>query len=234
MFKAMDRSTVGRRHFLELVGISGAIMGGMSASQHVFAMEANVHAADMPRNERTLHLALALRDLWVGHIFWLRSVSLAVIEGNDAAMEVAAQQAAVNADAIAASIEPYYGPAAREVFAKLLADHYRSVKAYLAATASGNGSMQATETQSLASNSEEIAVFLCGVNPYFLKDELWSLLQAHGGHHIQQIQQLWAGNFVSEAETWASMKAHVYQIADMTAGVLTKQFPEKVPAELSG
>lgn len=234
MINVMDRNVVGRRNFLRLAGIGGVVAGGMTASRIARAAERNDHAPGVPANEKTLQLTLVLRDRWVGHIFWLRGVSLAVIESNDAAMEVAELQAAANADSIAASIEPYYGTAAKEAFAGLLADHYKWVKTYLAATVSSNPSMQATATQSLASNAEEIAEFLSEANPHLLKDELQSLLLAHGGHHIQQIQQIWAGNFASEAETWAGMKAHVYRIADVTAEALTKQFPGIVPTGLSG
>jgi hypothetical protein len=55
-----------------------------------------------------------------------------------------------------------------------------------------------------------------------------SLLLAHGGHHIQQIQQLKDRNYAAEAKTWESMKVHIYQIADATADALAKQFPKRL------
>jgi hypothetical protein len=59
------------------------------------------------------------------------------------------------------------------------------------------------------------------------KDALYSVLLAHGGHHIQQIQELKARNYAAEAKTWDDMKSHVYQIADATADALAKQFPKQ-------
>jgi hypothetical protein len=53
------------------------------------------------------------------------------------------------------------------------------------------------------------------------------LLLAHGGHHIQQIQQLKDRQYEAEAQTWEEMKKHVYQIADATADALAKQFSKK-------
>ena len=50
---------------------------------------------------------------------------------------------------------------------------------------------------------------------------------AHGGHHIQQIQQLKDRKYEAEAQTWEEMKKHVYQIADATADALAKQFAKK-------
>jgi hypothetical protein len=235
MFKTTeyDRPTR-RRDCLMLIGAVGAAASLVSADTTAFASEDHHHAivvrvaAEQPsRSQNTSQTAAALRDLWIGHIFWVRSVSVAALDHNDAAMKTAEQQAVANAQSIAASIEPFYGAAARDAFFKLLAGHYGAVKAYLVATVSNNASGQAAATQSLASNAEEIAIFLSKANSYLPKDALNSLLLAHGGHHIQQIQELKARDYAAEAETWQAMKNHVYQIADATAEAVTKQFPER-------
>jgi len=53
------------------------------------------------------------------------------------------------------------------------------------------------------------------------------LLTAHGGHHVQQIQQLHAKQYAEEARTWDAMKNHMYVIADALTNAIAKQFPEK-------
>jgi hypothetical protein len=78
------------------------------------------------------------RDLWVGHIFWIRNVSFATLNKNDAAVKTAEQQVFANAHLIAGTIEPFYGAGAKDSFFRLLAGHYGAVKAYLVATADGN------------------------------------------------------------------------------------------------
>jgi hypothetical protein len=150
-----------------------------------------------------------------------------MIDKNDAAAKAAEQQAVANAKLIAATIEPFYGAAAKDSFFKLLAGHYGAVKAYLVATVAGDTAAQGTATQSLTSNAEEIATFLSKANPYLPKDAVLGLLLAHGGHHIQQIQQLKDRKYEAEAQTWEEMKGHVYQIADATADALAKQFAKK-------
>jgi hypothetical protein len=217
-----------------LVGVFGAVASVLPGGLTAFAAEphskvaaAHGTAKQKSHNAMTAQTAAVLRDVWIGHIFWVRGVSLAVIEKNDAAMKAAEQQAVANAQAIAASIEPFYGAAAKEAFFKLLAGHYGAVKAYLVATAGDDSSGQAAATQSLTSNAEAIAVFLSKANPHLPKEALQALLLAHGGHHIQQIQQLKERNFTAEAKTWESMKEHVYQIADATADALAKQFPKR-------
>jgi hypothetical protein len=222
-----------RRNFLIFSGAVGAVAGVLPLAGAASALERHEHAGSRvaavqpSRTAKASETAAALRDLWIGHIFWTRNVSVAAIDKNDAAIKAAEQQAVANAQAIAASIEPFYGAAAKESFFKLLAGHYGAVKAYLAATVAGDASAQATATQSLTSNAEEIAVFLSKANPHLPKDALHSLLLAHGGHHIQQIQQLKERNYTSEASTWEDMKNHVYQIADATADALAKQFVRK-------
>jgi hypothetical protein len=225
-----------RRNFLKLVGVACVTAGivplprtaraGELHKRTVFAA-VSAAATSQPRSAKTSYIAAALRDLWVGHIFWVRNVSIAIFNTNDAAMKAAERQAVSNAQSIAATIEPFYGAPAKEAFFKLLAGHYGAVKTYLVATASGDASAQANATQSLTSNAEEIAIFLSKANPYLQKDALHSLLLAHGGHHIQQIQQLKDRKYDAEAKTWEDMKDHIYQIADATADALAKQFAKE-------
>jgi hypothetical protein len=221
------------RDFLKLVSIACVTAGIVPLPGTVSAGELRNPTAvsavsavvtSQTRNAKTSHTAAALRDLWVGHIFWVRNVSIAIFNRNDAAMSAAERQAV---SSIAATIEPFYGAVAKEVFFKLLASHYGAVKAYLVATASGDAFAQANATQSLTSNAEEIAVFFSKANPYLQKDPLHSLLLAHGGHHMRQIQELKDRKYDAEAKTWEDMKDHIYQIADATADALAKQFAKK-------
>jgi len=221
-----------RRRLLALAGGAAALLptvGNVFASDHSFHVAATKRSTEEKggRTFKRSQTAAALRDLWLGHIFWVRNVSVAAIDKNDPAMKAAEQQAVANAQSIADSIEPFYGVAAKKEFFKLLAGHYGAVKAYLLATVSGDSSGQNAATQSLTSNADEIAAFLSKANPYLPQDTVRGLLLAHGGHHIQQIQQLKDRQYHAEAATWEDMKGHVYQIADATAGALAKQFNKR-------
>lgn len=210
----------------ELVTVGAAIAALVPLSGSAFA--ARKHSPKkQARTDKTFETAAALRDLWIGHIFWVRAVSIATIEKRDVAARIAEEQAVTNARSIAATIEPFYGAAAKDTFFKLLAGHYGAVKAYLVATVADDAAKQGTATQSLTSNAEEIATFLSKANPYLPKDAVNNLLLAHGGHHIQQIQQLKDHKYEAEAHTWEEMKNHIYQIADATADALAKQFADK-------
>jgi hypothetical protein len=220
------------RHVLtdrrELLTAGCAIAALAPLSGSAFAASRQSQRANRTgRTGKTFETAALLRDLWIGHIFWVRAVSIATIEKQDDVAKIAEQQAVSNAKSIAATIEPFYGAAAKDAFFKLLAGHYGAVKAYLLATVADDTAKQGIATQSLTSNAEEIAGFLSKANPYLPKDAVNNLLQAHGGHHIQQIQQLKNRKYGAEAETWEDMKSHIYQIADATADALAKQFADR-------
>jgi hypothetical protein len=168
-----------------------------------------------------------LRDLWIGHIFWVRNVVVAAFAGDAVAQQMAEDQVVANARALAVSIEPFYGAKANDQFFTLLADHYGAVKAYLDASIAADAGKESEATAKLLSNATQIAVFLSNANPFLPKDVLEELLQAHAGHHISQIQQLQTKDYGSEAETWSAMSQHVYVVADATAEAIAKQFPAK-------
>jgi hypothetical protein len=182
------------------------------------------HDRASPTTSKAAATQDALRDLWVGHVFWVRNVALETIAGNDAAAKAADEQVVANARQIAAAIEPFYGkPASDKLFGQL-AGHYGAVKEYLEAK---NKPAQDAAFKKLAANAEEIAKFLSGANPHLPLDTLRALLLAHGGHHVEQIRQLRDKDYAGEAQTWEQMKQHMYVIADALTAAIAKQFPAK-------
>ena len=193
----------------------------------VRAQHAQHVVAQAPAQAKVAEAAAAQRDLWVGHIFWVRNVVTDILAGNKQAAAAAEKEVVANAKAIAASIEPFYGKAASEKLFGLLAGHYGAVKQHAEATAAGSKAKQDAAIKSLTANATEIARFLSGANPNLPFNTLNGLLLAHGGHHIQQNQQLKAKQYAQEAQTWEAMKNHMYVIADALAGAIAKQFPAK-------
>ena len=183
--------------------------------------------AQAPAAAKVAETSAVMRDLWVGHIFWVRNVVSDTLAGNKQAAAASEKEVVANAKAIAAAIEPYYGKAASEKLFGLLAGHYGAVKEHLEATAAGSKAKQDAAINQLTANATEIAKFLSGANPYLPFNTLNGLLLAHGGHHIQQNQQLKAKQYTQEAQTWEAMKNHMYVIADALAGAIAKQFPAK-------
>jgi hypothetical protein len=192
---------------------------GIADSQHG-AMQAG------PGNQAVV-TQMALRDLWLGHIFWVREVVSATVAKDAGAVAVAEGRAVDNAKQIASAIEPFYGRAASDQLFKLLAGHYTAIKGNAEATVAGNSGEAKNAAVELAANAREIGAFLSKANPHLQQQTLDALLTAHGGHHLQQNQQLAKGDRSAEARTWDEMRAHIYSISDALTAALVKQFPGK-------
>jgi hypothetical protein len=206
-------------------GLVAALLLGCSMT----AMAADTPpASDATRvSAKVVSTQAALRDLWVGHVFWVREVVQGMVHKDSAAAEQAEKQVVANAKQIAGAIEPFYGQAASGQLFKLLAGHYSAVKAHATATVAGKTAEARTALDQLVANAGEISKFLSGANPNLPEDKLRGLLTTHGGHHVQQNQQFAAHDLAGEARTWEAMKDHMYVIADALAGAIAKQFPEK-------
>jgi len=208
---------------LRILAVVAAFLFAMGTSTYA----QNHPASSIPGATKAVVTDAALRDLWVGHVFWVRAVVVESLAHNEKAAGVAEQEVVANAKAIGAAIEPFYSKEASEKLFNLLAGHYGAIKQYLTATVSGSKESQDAAFKALVGNAGEIAKFLSGANPKLPYDALNGLLVAHGTHHVQQILQLKAGDYAAEAKTWTAMKDHMYVIADALTDGLVKQFPKK-------
>ncbi|MCE1118387.1 MULTISPECIES: hypothetical protein [Pseudomonas] len=192
------------------------------------AFNQTLASTDAPAVEPVaLSTRLALRDLWVEHVFWVRNYAVANQAGNQAQADTAARQVVSNATTIANSLAPLYGQPAADQMLKLLAGHWGAVKHYSDATVARDKAGQQAAVNELSGNAKAIAGFLAKANPYLPEPTLLTLLSAHGGHHVAQIDQLAARDYAGEAQTWQMMHQHMLVLADALAGALAKQFPDK-------
>ena len=170
---------------------------------------------------------MALRDLWVEHVFWIRSYMLAAKAGDETQRKVAETEIVDNAKALAATITPFYGQPAADGLLNLLAGHWTAVRDYNTAMAGHSQSGRDKAVKAITANAQEIAKFLSGANPYLPENAVFGLLSAHGAHHVAQIDQIAANNFRDEARTWQAMRKHMLVIADAITDALAKQFPDQ-------
>ena len=174
-----------------------------------------------------LNTRLALRDLWVEHVFWVRSYAIANQQGERKQADTAAAEVVANAASIANSLAPLYGQPAADQLLKLLAEHWGAVKRYSDAAVAGQAEGKNTAVDELTTNAKAIAKFLATANPNLPETTLVAMLSAHGGHHIAQIDQLGNRDYAAEARTWQAMREHMLVLADTLTAALVKQFPDK-------
>jgi hypothetical protein len=177
--------------------------------------------------DAALTTRLALRDLWVEHIFWIRNYVIASQQGNRAEADNAATQVVANATSIANSLVPLYGQPAADQLLKLLAGHWGAVKHYSDASVAKDAKGKTAAVEELTSNAKALAHFLASANPNLPEGTLVAMLSAHGGHHVAQIDQLGKKDYATEAKNWAAMREHMLVLADTLSAALVKQFPDK-------
>lgn len=170
----------------------------------------------------------ALRSLWHGHIVATRDYALAVHAGNKADETKAADAVVANAKQIANAVAGFYGQAAGDGLLKLLGGHWAGVKALTDATKAGNTAGEQTAMRDLASNGTAIAKFLAGANPNWTEGALQGALMMHVDDHKTQIDEMMSNAPQAEqAKSWTEMQHHMDMIADVLAGGIAKQFPDK-------
>src|SRR5215813_9048692 len=80
-------------------------------------------AVATPSGQNTAAAKAIMRDLWVGHIFWVRNVVFETFANNESAAEAAEAEVVANARQIGDAIEPFYGKPAADKLFTLLAGH---------------------------------------------------------------------------------------------------------------
>ena len=177
---------------------------------------------------RVAELKQALRDLWVGRIFWVRLVVLNNATNNAEERDAAEKEVVANAQQIAYTMTPFYGEAVSQKFLSLLDLNYGAIRAYSKATVAGDKRGQDAAPARLDSNADDIADFLSHLNPYLPKNTVRGLIAANGAHHVLQINRYRATEYARLGATWPMMRQHVYVIADALTAALVKQFPSQI------
>lgn len=183
--------------------------------------------APTPDSPKLAAARMAVRDLWVEHVFWVRNYVMANEAKNTKARDVAAQQVVANAKQLAGAFEPFYGKPASDQLLTLLAGHWGAIKSLEDATAASNAAARTAALDAATANAKEIAKFISTANPHLTYDAVFGLLAAHAAHHMAQIDQVHAGQYEQEAQTWAAMRGHMLMIADALVDGLAAQFPQK-------
>jgi hypothetical protein len=176
---------------------------------------------------RVEEMKQTLRDLWVGHIFWIRHVVSNIATNDPEERDAAEKEVVANTKQIASTMTPFYGEVASEKLYRLLDVNISAVREYSEATVAEDKRRQDAALALLASNADDIADFLSHLNPYMQKETVRGLIAAHGAHHVLQINQYKAKEYARLGATWPMMRQHIYVIADTMTTALVKQFPDK-------
>jgi hypothetical protein len=178
-------------------------------------------------SQKAFQLQLSFRDLWISHLFWVRS---AVQEERDADIEAAkVSEARViqNARNIADAFSPWYGADVADKLFGLLAGRDTALKDYGEATFRKDAEAQRAAAGALSAYARDLAALLSSSNPGWHKNALEKMFVSQAGQQQKQITDFFAADFTAEAEAWTTMKEDAYYLADMLALGIVRQFPSK-------
>ena len=188
------------------------------------------HTQAAPNPAKVAELKMALRDLYVNHIFWVRDLVIATRLGEKQAASEADEYGVKNAEAIGRSIAPLYGQAAGEKFVTLFTGHYSAVKGYMTAAFAnhfkGNAALKKAALDKLTKNAADIAKFVSSANPNLPYNIVYGLLLTHGQQHVMTIDATAKKDWAGEADMWDPMVKHIYTLSDALADGIAKQFPD--------
>jgi len=184
-------------------------------------------AAGYPNPARVAEMKQTLRDLWLGHIYWVQHAVLNNTANSPTKRDTVEKEVDANTKQIANVFAPFYGEAASETFLTLLDINIGAVRDYSEATVADDTLRQNAALARLATNADDFAEFFSRISPYLKKDTVRGLIAAHGAHHVLQINQYKKKDYAHLEETWTMMRGHVYVIADTLSTALVKQFPGK-------
>lgn len=211
------------RLIVSIVAVAGMLLAATVPSAH--------SQTAGPSPAKVDELKMALRDLYINHVFWVRSLVIATRLREKTAISEADEYGVKNANAIGHSIAPFYGQGAAGKFATLFVGHYSAVKDYMKAAFAnnfkGDAALKKAAVDKLTANANAIAAFVSSANPNLPKATVYGLLVAHAGQHMAAIDAAAKKDWSAEADVWDPMVKHIYMLSDALADGIAKQFPNK-------
>jgi hypothetical protein len=217
---AVSRVTLARLLHVVVMGVSFAWTAPPAQSRSA-----------TPNPVKVAVLKMGLRDLYIKHIFWVRSLVISTRLGEKTVANEADVHGLDNAKDIGESIGPFYGQMAATTLTELFVNHYLGVKGYMRAAFAnnfkGNETLKKPAVDNLRQSADLIALFVSGSNPNLPKSTVYALLTVHVGHLIAAINATAKKDWSAEADMWDPMVEQIYILSDTLADGIAKQFPDR-------
>jgi hypothetical protein len=178
-------------------------------------------------SQKAFQLQLAFRDLWMGHLFWVRSAVQDARHADGDAGRVSQARVIQNARDIADSFRPYYGADLSDRLFGLLVRHDTALREYGEAAFKKDAEGQRTAAGALSANAGDVATLIASSNTGWKREALEKLFQAQSEQQEKQITCFVSADFSSEAELWTNMVPDAYFLADTLALGIVGQFPTR-------
>lgn len=170
---------------------------------------------------------VAMHRLWEDHITWTRLYLVGAAE-NLEGTDLVAARLLKNQEDIGAAIKPYYGAEAGDKLTALLKEHITGAVAIVTAAKAKDAAKTNAAVEAWRKNGDDIATFLSSANP-----DNWPLqtmkdtMRGHLDITLTEAQDLLGDKYADSIKDYDAAKSHIYMMADVLAGGIIKQFPDK-------
>jgi hypothetical protein len=141
--------------------------------------------------------------------------------------EAAAARATIdaNSESLASAVASVYGEDAGSAFRELWDRHIVASAAFAEATAAGDTAGAEAARQELHAFQAAFDEFLAGANPQLDADAESAAVQLH----LEHVEQFAAGDFSAAYQSAREAYGHMFDMGDMLARAIAKQFPDRFP-----
>jgi len=195
-----------------------------TASGHAQTM--HPMGSEMIMTKPAVELEMTMRKLWEDHIEYTRNFIISALAGSDDAGKVA-ERLLKNQDDIGDAIKPLYGAQAGMKLSELLRDHILIAADVVNAAKSGSAGELEAASKKWYVNADDIAVFLSGANPNWIRAEMSEMLHKHLEYTTQEVVSRLKRDWVGDIEAYDKGHSHMLMFADMLTRGIVIQFPDR-------
>ena len=178
------------------------------------------------KKNSVVDLRMGMRKLWEDHITYTRNFIISSLAGLEDEGKVT-ERLLRNQDDIGNAIKPIYGDEAGNKLTALLKDHILIAADIVKAAKSGDNDGVTTGQKRWHDNADEIASFLSGANPNWLKKVLVDMLYKHLDYTTTEVVSRLKKDWVADIDAYDKGHEHMLMFSDALVTGIVKQFPKK-------
>ncbi len=179
-----------------------------------------------PETPRTIEFKGRIKTLYLDQIQYEKAFAEFTKDKNADAARVSDSKAAANAADLAAAIGRYYGKDDAGRLRALFFSRYEGMKEYTLAAFAGNDARKKAASAKLYENAVNMAAFLGSINPYVPRGDVSSLLEAHAGNGISEVDAVMSKDSATTREVYELMQKNMKILSDDLSEAIIRQFPK--------
>jgi len=189
-------------------------------------MEPKMSGGMMMMTKSAGELSKAMRMLWEEHIVYTRNYIISALAGLEDTGKVA-ERLLRNQDDIGNAVKPFYGDQGGAKLTALLRDHILIAVDVVKAAKAGAAADLDAASKKWTANADDIAAFLSGANPHWVRAEMADMLHKHLDYTTQEVVSRLKKDWAGDIQAYDKGHAHMLMFADMLTRGIVLQFPDK-------